>query len=114
LIAVTSSAVTIRKIALPSTPYADIAIFRSLVHTDYTGFGGNDDGSLNFRASKKALGAAKSATGYVYVMPRTDFAPEHGVDEEMEWRANTSQRPSQIIKVSFKDLPDGIQIIEEV
>lgn len=94
-----------------ATPYADIAIFRSIVFMDSTGFGVGEDGP-EFRSSQTALDAARYVTGYVYVLPKSNFKPLEGNEEEMDWRADTSQTPSQIIEVSFKDLPEGIKIIQ--
>src|SRR3989339_117974 len=94
------------------TPYADIAIFRSLVYTDSTGFGSDDEGNLSFSASKIAMNDAREKVGYVYVLPRRDFRPMRGGEMEMDWRAELSQTPARIVKVTFDDLPDGIQMIE--
>lgn len=95
-----------------ATPYADIAIFRSLVYRDYTGFGSDNQGRLYFDASQKALDAARKSVGYVYVLERTDFSPMHGDEFEMDWRATISQQPSKIVRVMFDDLPEEIRLIE--
>ena len=94
-----------------ATPYVDIAIFRSLVFMDSTGFGVGDDGA-NFRASKKALDAAQGNSGFIYVMPKDRFVPMDGNEDEMDWRSKESQRPVQVIEVAFSDLPETIELIE--
>ena len=93
-----------------ATPYADIAIFRSLVYRDTTGFG-VENGVSNFRASKQALEHAQGAKGYVYVLQKDAFMPMHGSDTEMDWRAQSNQIPEQVIEVVFDDLPEGIELI---
>lgn len=92
-----------------TTPYADIAIFRSIVYEDWTNFGKNDDESLIFNASKKALEGSKEKTGYIYVFEKDAFVP-HQDPQGMEWRAHVPQKPIQIIRVSFQDLPENIHV----
>jgi len=94
-----------------ATPYADIAIFRSLVYKNVTGFGVNDENPF-FEASQEALNLARDESGYVYVLPKTNFAPLRRDEHEMDWRASSDQKPLRVVKVSFRDLPDDIQIIE--
>jgi hypothetical protein len=95
-----------------ATPYADIAIFRSLVHRDSTGFG-VADGQPHFEASKQALDAAKRSVGYVYVLAREDFAPMKGDISAMDWRSQKPQKPVRMVKVAFGDLPENIDPIHE-
>lgn len=96
--------------AVVATPYADIAIFRSLVYLDSTSFGVNDD-RLSFQASPKALELARGRTGFVYVMPKSQFAPKHGDVSEMDWRSPVNQPAVRIVEVSEADLPPDIEII---
>ncbi len=92
-----------------TTPYADIAIFRSIMREDWTSFGKNDDESLSLKASKKALEISRDKTGYIYVFEKDAFVP-HQDPQGMEWRAHVPQKPAQIIHVSFRDLPENIHV----
>lgn len=91
--------------------YADAAIFRALVYKDSTSFGMNDHG-LHFEASKKALDEARQSVGYVYVFKKMQFSPIHGDEKDMEWRSLLPQKPDQIIRVAFSDLPKNITEIK--
>jgi hypothetical protein len=64
-------------------------------------------------ASQEAFDAAKGKTGYVYVLPKSQFAPMHGDNGEFEWRAESNQKPVQIIAVTERDLPKNIEIINK-
>lgn len=92
-----------------TTPFADVAIFRSIVNEDWTSFEKNDDGSLSFKASEKALESSKKGSGYVYVFKKDAFKP-HQDPQGMEWRAHSPQKPTQFIHVSFRDLPENIHV----
>lgn len=94
-----------------ATQFADIAIFRALVFNDTTSFGQNDDGTLHYAATEKALRSAKGRTGFVYVLPKSTFAPRHGDDQEMEWRSEENQRAAQVVQVTERDLPKNITIL---
>lgn len=91
-----------------ATQFADIAIFRALVFDDTTGFGQNDDGTLHYEATEKALRASKGRTGFIYVLPKSTFTPRHGDDREMEWRSDENQKAAQIVEVTERDLPKSI------
>lgn len=94
--------------AISATPFADIAIFRAVVSRGLTGFG-ELNGTLDFRATRGALDFAKQRTGYVYVLRKDEFNPFNGT---MEYRTLQAQKPLQVIKVYFDDLPENINIIE--
>ncbi|MBD3251397.1 hypothetical protein GF380_03000 [Candidatus Uhrbacteria bacterium] len=95
-----------------TTPYANIAIFRSLVYTDRSSFGSYEDGRLEFKASKQALEDAKSHTGYIYVLRKEGFAPYGPEEKTMEWRSPNAMKPEKVIKVTPDDLPPNIQEIK--
>lgn len=94
-----------------ATQFADIAIFRALVFDDTTGFGQNEDHTLHFEATEKALKAVPGRVGFIYVLPKTHFVPRHGDEQEMEWRSETNEHAVQIIRVTEYDLPKHIQIL---
>lgn len=94
---------------IATTPYADIAIFRSIAREDWTSFGKNDDETLSFKASRKALEGSRDKIGYIYVFKKDSFTP-HKDPQSMEWRSHVPQQPIQIIRVSFQDLPENIHV----
>jgi hypothetical protein len=94
-----------------ATQFADIAIFRAIVHDDSTSFGQNDNRTLHFAATQKALDTAMKTIGFVYVLKKSAFIPRHGDDQEMEWRSDVRQKALQIIPVTVRDLPKNITII---
>lgn len=95
---------------IAATRSADVAIFRALVVDDHTGFGPDDQGNIQLRASQKAIDAARTRKGFVYVLPKKGFA-QFGVHPTMEWRSSENQKPVQIIEVNEKDLPKDIELI---
>lgn len=94
-----------------ATRFADIAIFRALVFDDTTGFGQNDDGTLHYEATAKALKSSEGRTGFIYVLPRSEFTPRHGDDREMEWRSEARQKAIRVVEVTNRDLPKNITIL---
>jgi hypothetical protein len=99
---------------IATTPHADLAIFHALTKDrgeGNTNFGTNDDGSIYMKASQAVLDATKDHTAYVYVFPRSAFAPRYGDDQEMERRSEVNQRPVQVVAVTDRDLPPDINII---
>lgn len=96
--------------AVAATPFPEIAIFRSLIKGK-SGFG-NDGNKLFFEASKISLEESKNRTGYVYVLSRDEFHPKKGNILSMDWRSEQKVKPIKMFKVSFRDLPEEIKIIE--
>jgi hypothetical protein len=96
--------------SVAASPYADIAIFRSLIYQDWTDFG-VENGVCRFSASKKALDNAKGNEGYIYVLDKAGFSPFEGGIHGMDWRSPEPQRPVRVVKVTFVDLPEGIGLI---
>lgn len=101
--------------AVFATPYADLAIFRSLVNTEgvagpsKNGFG-IDDEKRNFSASKNLLEAAKGKIGKVYVFDKDQFYyQEEGM---MECRSEKPVVPLEIVEDTVDDLPENVEIIE--
>jgi len=94
-----------------ATPYADIAIFRALAYKDHTSFGMNGH-ELHFGASRKAFEEARQSVGYVYVFKKIHFFPRQGDEQNMEWRSLLPQKPDQIVRVEFQDLPKNITEIK--
>ncbi len=101
-------------IGIATTPRADLAIFHALTKgrgEGDTGFGTKDDGSIQMKASQAVLDATKGHTAYVYVFLKSAFAPRYGDDQEMERRSEFNQKPVQVVAVTDRDLPTGINII---
>ncbi len=101
-------------IGIATTPHADLAIFHAITKDrgeGETGFGTNDDGSIHMEASQTVLDATKNHTAYVYVFPKSAFAPRYGNDQEMERRSEVVQKPVQVVTVTDHDLPTNIDII---
>ena len=104
--------------AISATPYADIAIFRSIINRknidkiDITSsFGSNSEGELEFSVSNpEILEKARGGTGFVYVFDKNNFAPysRDGVAHEsgMEWRSYKQVKPIQVVPVNFDDMPE--------
>jgi hypothetical protein len=101
-------------IGIATTPHADLAIFHALTKDrgeGERGFGTNDDGSIHMEASQTVLDAVKDHAAYVYVFPKSAFAPRYGSDQEMERRSEVRQKPVRVIAVTDRDLPTSIDII---
>ncbi len=103
--------------SVAASPYADIAIFRSLV-----GFGSSFGAStkesgevtLCFRAKEETLNESKDKTGFVYILDKTLFAPKEGTDiNSMDWRSPEYVKLIEIVEVNYSDLPEGIKVIEK-
>ncbi|PIR94629.1 hypothetical protein COT97_00560 [Candidatus Falkowbacteria bacterium CG10_big_fil_rev_8_21_14_0_10_39_11] len=99
--------------AVFATPYADIAIFRSLINGEgvsgdsTSGFGMSENDNVYLQATTNLLEAAKNKTGYIYVFNKNDFSDFEGT----ECRAHSQVKPEKIIKVNFIDLPQNIKIL---
>ncbi|MFH1454802.1 MAG: hypothetical protein ABIF22_00535 [bacterium] len=109
--------------AVSTTPYSDIAIFRSIINRENihgsSGFGIDDD-KLKFSiSSEKVLEEVVGKVGYVYVFDRKDFEPYsregEATEKSMEWRSYKNVKPIEIIEVNFDDLPEreNIEITEK-
>ena len=97
--------------AVFATPYADLAIFRSLLYDKdlENEFGINGD-QLYMRANKKLFKRAKNRIGKVYILDKSKFNPAsfRGIDCKSEEKIV----PLEIIEVTIDDLPKNIEIIE--
>lgn len=97
--------------AVAASPYADIAIFRSLItgHSGFSSFPNPDDTvSLEFRLTRAGYAAAEHARGYVYVISRDGFSPV-GPITSMDWRSGDLVTPVDIIEVQAEDLPKNLR-----
>jgi hypothetical protein len=101
------------KPAVFATPFADVAIYRSLINGDNLNepsenqFGTTDDG-IYFKASQNLLENAKNIIGKVYVLDKEKFKDFKGT----ECRLEESISPIEVIEVTANDLPANIEIIE--
>ena len=106
------------KISICATPYADIAIFRSIVNPQnstcekhFSGFGLNqkkENVKFKFETTIEVLNSLKNKSGYVYVLNKDLFRKKN----KMEWRTENKITPLEVLKVSFNDLPT-IEIIKD-
>lgn len=97
--------------AVISSPFADIAIFRSVVNRehvkiDYMSSFSYQDGGLSFSLNQNTMEKIKDSIGYVYVFNKDDF----DYYSPMEYRSKKIIIPIDVIKVSFGDLPPRIEI----
>ena len=100
--------------AVFATPFADMAIFRALTNfsdlkeESSSSFGTNEQGEMNFSATKNLLDHAKGKVGRVYVLSKEKF----GEPEGMQSRSSEVVEPVQVVEVTVDDLPPGIKIIK--
>lgn len=109
--------------AVIGTPYADIAIFRSIVNSFNTGGEQNSEFEIDFdeennkttfvfKLSKDTLEKikekAKDIKGYIYVCNKRDFEKE----ESLEYRKNSPIKPIKVIEVKIGDLPTDLLDID--
>lgn len=103
---------------------ADYAIFMAIVnkYNCHSGarsragatFGPDDTMTMKFGMSMETaqqLEANPSATGWVYVFEKNQFV-SHGGDRTIEFVSHAPVRPLKKIKVSKRDLPEGIEVFE--
>lgn len=96
--------------AVFATPYADVAIFRSLINANgisgesTSSFGINGE-QLHFSATKNLLDGAKNKIGRVYVLDKQKFQDFEG----MQCRSSEVNNPIEVIEVNFTDLPQNIE-----
>lgn len=100
--------------AVCATPYAEFAIFMSIINRNNTQFDFNSGFGINnntkyFRvSSKEVLDSVKDKTGFVYVFNRDEFEPysREGVttEDSMEWRSCKEVSPVDVIEVQYSDL----------
>jgi len=106
--------------AVSATPYAELAAFRALINrinipfSHHSGFGLKDK-EKEFRvSSEEVLEAAKNKKGYVYVFDKNEFKPYNRTGEPsedaMEWRANKTVKPLEVVEVTQDDLPSRERI----
>ena len=99
--------------AVFATPFADVAIYRSLINGDNINgpsenkFGTTDNG-IYFKASQNLVDSAKNITGKIYVLDKEKFKDFKGT----ECRLEESIAPIEVIEVTANDLPTNIEIIE--
>ena len=104
--------------AVVASPYSDVAIFRAIVNKKnipekhWSGFGyDGENKKLKFRMSRSTADTAKEAKGYVHVLNRNEFTPKSPERPGgMEWRADKSVKPVEIVEVTADYLPEDISI----
>lgn len=100
--------------AVFATPFADMAIFRALIHEkgleedSESSFGIDDDGKLHFFATKNLIDRARGIIARVYVLNRDDFDNF----DYIQCRSSKEIIPVEVIEVNVDDLPDNIKIID--
>lgn len=100
------------KPAVFASPFADIAIFMSIVNETNvsqglrSGLSWDSDKGLEFRATKETMDQIHNATGYVYVFDKSKFTPR-SFGESLSYEAVS---PDDVIMVTEKDLPKNIEI----
>ena len=98
--------------AVFATPYADVAIFRSLINpinvkgNSSSQFGMSKKGLL-FSATENLINQAEKKIGKVYVLDKTKFKQFKG----MQCRSEETMIPLEVIEVTTKDLPKNIKTI---
>ena len=100
--------------AVVTSPFVDIAIFRSIINRDnirgnYSSSFSYRDNSLSFSTNLETIGQAKEHKGYVYVFNKDDFERH----SPMEYRLKNTVKPIEVIEVTSADLPSNIIISEE-
>lgn len=100
--------------AVYATPFADIAIFMAVVNEKNcprrfrSGFSCKDS-TLSFRATQATLDQLSSkSSGYVYIFKKQDFK-KINPSESVSYKA---VKPFRIVKVTRRDLPSKIFIIQ--
>lgn len=73
-----------------------------------SGFGKNEKGKIQFRATKETIEQLHNSKGYVYVFDKTKFIPRSSI-ESLSYKTLT---PDKVFIVSEKDLPKNIEIKE--
>lgn len=98
--------------AVCATPFVKIATFRALTSDEggWTNFG-QRNGKIFIRSSPEALQWAKKNIdqGYVYVFSKRDFKRF----SFFEVRTQRAIAPLAVVRVTFHDLPAGIQIVKD-
>ena len=100
--------------SIAASQFAEIAIFMAIVNPQNagadckSGVGINEEGKIEFLASRETLEAVKGKKGYVYVLSKSNFKPF----SDMEWRADTEIKPEEVVEVAFEDLPQRIENLE--
>lgn len=97
------------KPAVITSPFADIAVFRSLfnkinIKNNYTSSFSYLNNNLFFSTNSKSLEQAKNCIGYVYIFNKKDFQQY----SSMEYRSEKSVKPIEVLEVTFEDLPRNI------
>lgn len=98
--------------AVFASPFADVAIFKSIVSLKNapkgarSGFSLSNKTGLEFRATKETLDQIHNAVGYVYVFDKLKFTQRNN----MEFLSYNSVAPESVIIVTENDLPKNIEI----
>jgi len=99
------------KPAVFATPYADLAIFRSLINDkDFENKFGMKGNQRYITVDKKLIERAKDRIGRVYVLDKSKFDQDSFIG--IQCRSKESVAPSEVIEVNIGDLPKDIEIIE--
>jgi hypothetical protein len=100
--------------AVFGTPHADLAIFRALTNSKLpdsrSSFGTDDEGKLQFSATKNILDEAEKKIGKIYVLDKDNFEDD---ERGMESRSEVKNTPIEVIEVTTDDLSPDVQVIEE-
>ncbi len=102
--------------AVWATPFAEVAIFRSLINPEdvtsesQSEFGIDEEGRSFFKASQNLIDAAKKKTGKVYICDKKTFTDV----DKMQVKSNEKIVPVGIVRVSYKDLPSNIVAIGDL
>lgn len=100
------------KPAVFASPSADIAIFMAIVNKNNapkgarSGFSKHGDEPTEFRITKDTLDQIHNAKGYVYVFEKDGFI-SRSPNEVLSYQ---SVKPSEVVTVTEKDLPENIVI----
>lgn len=99
--------------AVFATPFADVAIYRSLINGNNlkepsTNEFGLTEKGIYFKTSQNLIDFAKDLTAKVYVLDKEKFKDFKG----SQCRSEEPIIPIEVIEVTAKDLPSNIEIIE--
>ncbi len=100
------------KPCISATPFAEIAIFRSLINIKNckgsSAFKLNKKNNPEFSTTKENLEQINEKIGYVYIFKKNDFSKF----SDMEWRIDEKIKPTEVVMVTKKDLPNNIDLID--
>jgi hypothetical protein len=98
--------------AVFATPFADTAIFMAIyckpnVENCRSGFTNHSDGRIDYRVTPQSAAQIQGAKGYVYVFPKDKFPNSRGASEVLSYE---EARPTEVVLVTEKDLPENIVV----